>query len=366
MTCRRASCACSRATRTIPRACRPPDPGMDPTPYDAAIAADLEHRTRALAEAAHRAHDGAADPDPEAIHDLRVAARRLVEALALWRGRLDLEAADDVRRRVRRLRQRIGPVRADEVRAADLRARHADADLPLRLALESIVRRIERRVVRGREDAARAARPSRVAAIVAGVQAAAATLAAPAFGRPDPLPPAIARSARRRDEAWRALARAAGHDASDTLLHEARIAIKKDRYASEALGAVHPTGAPALTDPRRIAALRRVQHALGTVHDRAELIAMLEQRARRWRADGRVERAQALSPLLERIAAERRTALLRARRAIAALAEPPTPATEPVPAPPAREDRAAAPGAASAVAPPRFPIVRLPGRPRES
>jgi CHAD domain-containing protein len=332
---------------------------MPDSPLSSRLAAELERLAAALSAAAQRVREGG---DAEAIHDLRVATRRLGEALATWRALLAAEPADETRRRLRRLRRRLGPVRDDEVHREDLVARLAEADLPVRLALEPVVRRLERRVERGRAEAARRVSAERIDAIRSRITAATQPLEAHPTGRPDPVPPAVARAARRRDAARRAVALAAGHDAGDALLHAARIAIKQDRYASEALAAVDPPSAPALTDPRRLEALRRVQASLGTVHDRAELLASLGRTARRWRADGRTEGAQALAPLLERIAAERRTAVLKARRAIATLEATPAPA----PGSPAPGAPAAGPAGVSAAGPPRPPGVRLPGRPRGS
>ena len=62
----------------------------------------------------------------------------------------------------------------------------------------------------------------------------------------------------------------------DWLLHQARLAVKKWRYAAEC---VDRSATERGSDLR--AALRRVQDALGTIQDRAALIESLERHARK-------------------------------------------------------------------------------------
>lgn len=338
---------------------------MDPAGLALRLAAELERLLESLDEAARRVRGRPDRPDPEAIHDLRVATRRLGEALATWRALLVARPAAAARRRLRDLRRRIGAVRDAEVQREDLAARRTGAELPLRLALEPVLRRIERRIARGRGAAARRASAGRIEAIRQRVRAAADGLASRVIERPDPRQAAMARAGRRREEARSALGLAAGPESGDGLFHAARIAIKKDRYASEALGAVDPSGAPGLVDPQRLGALRRVQRSLGIVHDRAELLALLDRMMQRWQADGQSERAQTLAPLLERVGEEQRTALLRARRSILALAEA-SASPAPSPAPRAPDDPAGGPEGGFAGAPPTLRVVRPPGRRRES
>lgn len=339
---------------------------MDTAALAQRLAADLERRLASLDAAARRTRQSTDHPDPAAIHDLRVATRRLGEALATWRALLAARPAAAARRRLGDLRRRLGTVRDDEIQQEYLAARHEDADPSLCLALEPLLRRSERRVARGRKAAARRASAGRIEAIRRRVLAAANGLVRRVVERPDPRQAAIARAGHRREEARRAVALAAGPEVGDALLHAARISIKKDRYASEALAAVDPSSAPSLVDPRRIAALRHVQRNLGTVHDRAEVLASLDRTVRRWQADGWTERAQALSPLLRRVREERRVALLRARGSIAALAAAAAATTAPVPVPPAPGDPAGEPAGGSAAAPPTLRVARPPGRLRES
>ena len=221
---------------------------MDPAQLALRLAAVLERRTAALAGAARRVRATADLHDPAAIHDLRVATRRLGEALATWRALLADEAAAAARRRLRRLRRRLGAVRDDEAQREDLAARRDDTELSVRLALEPVLRRLDRRVARGRIDAARHSDGELMDAIRTRVMDAMQGIADRVAGRPDPLQAAVARAGRRREAAQRAVVLAARPEAGDALLHATRIAIKKDRYASEALAAVDPSYAPSLTD----------------------------------------------------------------------------------------------------------------------
>ena len=323
----------------------------------------FDQRLAAVVAAAARLRAGDGDDDPEAIHDLRVAARRLSEALAVWHPLLEPAAAERARRTVRRLRRRLGAPRESEVNLEQLDALVPGLELAARLVAEPLVERLRRRVLAGRRRARRAARLGRIDRLVGRVAQAGAGLEAKAVAGPDPLPAARALAERRRTEAREALAAAAGHDDDDALLHQARIAIKKDRYAEEILSAVDappspsPSGgashSPTAPSPRGDA-LRRLQQTLGTVHDRAMLLAWVEERARRWRDDDRHERAQALAPLLERLAAERRAALQQLPRRLEALSGPPS-------APPGGHEPSAptgGPAGDSAPAPPTPPGSR--------
>jgi CHAD domain-containing protein len=329
------------------------------------IGEDFDRRLAVVVEAARRVREGG---DGEAIHDLRVGARRLSEALTVWDALLDPDAAGRARRTVRRLRRRLGAPRETEVNLEQLEALLPGLDLAPRLVAEPLLERLRRRVERRRERARRAASAGRIDRLVGRVVQARARLAEAAGRGPDPLPAARARAERRRQEARQTLAEAAGQD-DDALLHRARIAIKKDRYAEEILAAVDSPSAAAPPDGSeppspRADALRRLQQTLGTVHDRAMLAAWIERRQRRWLARGRHERAQALAPLLERLAEERRAALRQLPRRLGALSAFPS-AAPPAPASPAPSAPAAATADGSAPAPPTpraaHPPVPSPG-----
>ena len=312
-----------------------PDRADERSAVAASIREDLEARLAAVVEAARRVRDE--DGDPEAIHDVRVATRRLSEALATWEPLLEPAAAARARRTVRRLRRRLSEPREFEVHLERMEELLPELELAARLVAEPLVERLRRRVARGRRSAKKAAGTGRIDRLVGRVVQATGGIAERATQGPDPLPPARARAARRKDAARSALAGALGQD-DDALLHEARIAIKKDRYASEILSAIAPSNADA---SRRTEALRRLQQALGTVHDRAVLIAWIEARARRWRARGRFERALALAPLLDRLAEERRSALRELPRRLEGLDAPgrPNERTPPPDGPPGEPAR---------------------------
>ena len=104
----------------------------------ARIETDFGRRLEALRTAAART---TARADDEAIHDVRVATRRLGALLRVWGEALDPESRAWLRRRLRRLRRRLGTARELEVQVHDLAARAAEESLAPRLALEGLLGR---------------------------------------------------------------------------------------------------------------------------------------------------------------------------------------------------------------------------------
>ncbi|MGH7725167.1 MAG: CHAD domain-containing protein, partial [Candidatus Eiseniibacteriota bacterium] len=239
----------------------------------ALLRADFAARGDALADAARRVRE---QTDSEAIHDLRVASRRLAEGLGLWRALLDPDAVQSARRSLRRLRRRIGPTREREVHREQIEARLPEQDPAVRLAAESVVRRLARRIERGRRRSARAAREGRIERLLGRLDGATATLESRMLALPEPNHAARARAGARREAAVLALDRSRGVE-DDAVLHGVRIAVKKARYAEECLSVVDSDRGGARADH-----LRKLQQVLGTVHDRAVLAAWLARIARRW------------------------------------------------------------------------------------
>ncbi|MFA5204297.1 MAG: CHAD domain-containing protein [Lentisphaeria bacterium] len=217
-----------------------------------------------------------AGADAETVHRLRVAARRLRNALALarlWSGR----------RRFRRLSRRLGRIsRAfGALRDLDVQAQFID-----RLArreercLRPVFRRLARRL-RGR----RRRRASGLAGLLPAAQSLCRQIGAAAdrLAAAGPGPAAgkvwqnmLARSVRRRWETYRVAADIAMTAPDAGALHRWRIATKKLRYRLEALT---PAGAVARFAPQ-IARLAELQGHLGDVHDAAVFAAMLAPLAR--------------------------------------------------------------------------------------
>ncbi|WP_062465019.1 CYTH and CHAD domain-containing protein [Demequina soli] len=259
----------------VTRQAPPAPPPADPTAGDVLAAYVREHADRLVR----------LDPDvrrdlPDAVHQSRVATRRLRAALATFRPLLDREATEPLRDELRWWAGVLGAARDAEVRR-DRLAAALDA-LPGGLVVGAV-----------RED------------LVAGTDAeqheawrAAVTLmsdrrylellrAVEAFAADPPLSPRASRAAgpelrRHVRAAYRRAARrhaaALAAPAADRAepLHEARKAAKRARYAAEAVAPVYGR------DARRLARrMDRVQDALGTHRDAAALAERLRAAATR-------------------------------------------------------------------------------------
>jgi CHAD domain-containing protein len=258
----------------------------------------LRERLEVLSSAARRARAG---DDREAAHDVRVASRRLDAGLRLWQDALDPGAAREARRHLRRLRRRAGGLRDLEVHAEMLHARAGEWSGEQRLAVEALAARLDRRLPDAVRRTARATRKDRVRRIDTALARALAPLATsdslppPAIAPPDLEP--FAGAAR----GTLASAIASGHDAE---FHDARIAIKRWRYAVEALEAVFPAPERPGDTP-----LRGLQQALGTLQDIVALRVRIVRRAERLRTNGRTAEADALLAADATLAGERAEAI---------------------------------------------------------
>lgn len=281
----------------------------------------------------------AADPlDEEAVHDARVACRRLRVGLRLVRGGLGR------RRRVRRLGRRLSALRTalgaareaevgrvtlaefrprlrgDERLAADALAafldvrqgelRHAAAEQLARLDVAWIRRRLRRGVTRlERRAAAEARADEAVAAEASGPAGGAEPPEAPPLVLEPPAPtgsdldprqalgPRAVAAVERCRAAWLELPLDPLLAGEDDALHRCRIEGKKLRYTLEFYESVF--GEPART---RLKLLREIQDRLGAIHDRADLGARLHELAAAARRleDGRlVIGYEALARLVE-------------------------------------------------------------------
>ena len=251
--------------------------GEQPMPLAGALVLSRYWRDACGREEAVRAGE-----DPEAVHDMRVAVRRLRAALDLFALRYPKRDARELRRRLRRLGRKLGEVRDLEVLRGDVRAvavrlevaeperlladwdqayERARADLLGHLAGSGYVRfrrsvddflgaqlrtsaRDERERPGDAHDGPETVEPQRVCDVV----------------------PA---------EAWRLYGamRAYGPtlvDASVGRLHRLRIAGKRLRYLLEAFEEILDKDAQALIDP-----LKKMQDDLGMVHDASVALALL-------------------------------------------------------------------------------------------
>jgi CHAD domain-containing protein len=232
-------------------------------------------------EAATRLGDPA---DLEALHDFRVAVRRLRSTLRPLAPALEGVLTGKQRRRLARLARRSNPTRDAEVLVAWLGEARARLAAPYRGALDWLLDRVERRRAEGARDVLEVALPRfrrlaprltrRLSARPPAGAAAPATLAAL-------LASALRAQARLLREALGAVV--GGEDAAG--LHRARIEGKRLRYLLEPL-----RGLPGADATEAVDALKGLQELLGRWHDlhqarQALAGALLEAAADRARRD---------------------------------------------------------------------------------
>ncbi|MBO3083963.1 CHAD domain-containing protein [Cellulomonas fengjieae] len=202
--------------------------------------------------------------DDDAVHDARVATRRLRAALSVYRPVLDRSGCDPVRDQLTELGHVLGDARDAHVE------RRALED---RLTLEdpaTVVGPVEQRIQEDRA-AARLLAQDRLEAWLTSprFEALAAALsqplpAGPRAGRAAAgyLPRRARRAWERLDDAVAVAAQVVPGNERDEALHEVRKAARRARYASEVVEAV--VGEPAR---RSAARAHRVQEVLGDLHD---------------------------------------------------------------------------------------------------
>ncbi len=215
-----------------------------------------------------RAMPGARVGDVTAIHQARVATRRLREALPLMTTGA---SGRKLERIVRRVTRSLGPVRELDVALLMLEDLAASKEVPRAgvLSLQQVIRE-ERRLLH--RDLVRSLERCNLAKLEKKSVAAARDRDDGAGGRPrtrDPqrLEAARRRAARRAQRLHAAIDNAAGIYLPDRL-HEVRIAVKKLRYAMEIARELSGSRAVA-----KLLALKRAQDLLGRMHDLEVLIA---------------------------------------------------------------------------------------------
>lgn len=207
---------------------------------------------------------GAQKGDVQAVHQARVATRRIREALPLVaRGR----AGKSLKRSVRKLTRVLGPVRELDVALMNLDQMRTSGDVS-----EAAIARLRQLISEERQrlgaEMVRLISHYNLAKLRKRAVGAAAR--GPALsGTRDPrrVAAALARAARRAEGLRAAMENAAGIYLPDRL-HQVRIAVKKLRYALEI--AQDLSGSRATV---RIRTLKRVQDLLGRMHDLEMLIA---------------------------------------------------------------------------------------------
>jgi CHAD domain-containing protein len=200
--------------------------------------------------------------DAEAVHDLRVATRRLQEVLDLFEPVLPGKETRRVRRRARSIRHHFAEVRDKDVLHELVRALRPATPASQRAAVAALERTLRDQA--DDERRALAHTNGHAALQVKGIRKRLEALLE-RFGKQPARPALVARAARaglarRMRELERA--RRAASSGRPLPAHRLRIAVKRWRYALEILDASNLgpfTGA--------IEAARRVQEKLGALHD---------------------------------------------------------------------------------------------------
>ncbi len=254
----------ARALGNPPRLAAPGlPPGVRPDSAAAVVLAHLGEQVERLLAEDPRVRDGAAD----AVHQMRVACRRLRSALATFRPLFDAAAARALSEQLGGLAGVLGAARDAEVVRAHLDA--AVAAEPPELLPGPLGRRAST-TLRGQEKRARAQvlaelDSARYFAVLDALEALVRTppLTPVALRRADAVLPGLLR------HSWRQAARLArtadavrAPQQRDALLHDVRKAAKRARYAGESLAGRY--GRPAA---RFAARMEAVQEALGEHHD---------------------------------------------------------------------------------------------------
>jgi CHAD domain-containing protein len=220
--------------------------------------------------------------DPEAVHQARVATRRLRSTLRTFSSLLEPEWTDRLRDELKWLADLLGEVRDTDVLLGRFRDHLAalpatDAKVGPRL----LAGLVEQREAARRRLLAGMAEPRYAALLDDLVAATAAPALLPGADRPaaEVMPALVAKPWKRLRKA----VRQAGDDPSDDELHQIRIRAKRARYAAEAVEPV--IGKPA---ERFADAVADLQEVLGDHHDAVVGEAWLRRAAGAARRDAAV------------------------------------------------------------------------------
>jgi CHAD domain-containing protein len=247
------------------RAAQPADVVPAPLP-DGAGMPELIRNAIARSVARLLSHDPGVrlGDDPEDVHQLRVAARRLRSDLATFGPLLNDEGVAAVRDELKWLGARVGAVRDLDVLAERLRRRAAALPDEDRRGMERLLLRLGAERASARAAMLEAMREPRYLRLLDAVVRLAADPPIAARGEPDGTPAAkVAAELVRRT--WKKLAAAAGRlvpASSDAELHRVRILAKRCRYAAEAVAPLEGRAAARFAD-----AVAGLQTVLGDHQD---------------------------------------------------------------------------------------------------
>ena len=264
-----------------------------PSPVPTAPAgASLETRLGSLVAGqaeAIAAHDPGTrlGTDPEELHQMRVATRRLRALLRAIRPLVDREWSDELRSELAWLGRALGPVRDLDVLLDHHREQVRQLEPALGEAFEPLLAQLELERTDAREAMLQALREPRYQAVLDSLDRAAT--------RPQLTPDAsgsLAGIARHEFRRFRKASRKLPEKASDAELHALRILAKRARYAAEF--ATHELERP---PTRFIRSAKAVQDTLGAHQDAC----VCEERLWRLAATARAtDAAFAAGVLLER------------------------------------------------------------------
>jgi CHAD domain-containing protein len=233
--------------------------------------------------------------DPEAVHQCRVATRRLRSDLRTFRPLLDRDRTEPIRDELRWLGRALGTVREADVMAAQLQAMADDLPAEDRVSAERLFGRLEQERGRAQAELIETLDQDRALDLLDRLVALSRTPAmAPGNGGPSEpaIPPLI-------DTPWKRLRKAVSaldDEPSDEALHQVRIRAKRCRYAAEAIAPVVGKDAAAFAK-----AAADLQDLLGGHQDAVMAEGWL--RAASTRAGGR--QALAAGQLVARLATRR-------------------------------------------------------------
>ena len=201
--------------------------------------------------------------NPEAVHQARVATRRLRSDLRTLKPLVEQSWAGPVRDELKWLAGALGAVRDNDVLADRLRGQVADLPDDDRAAAEALLSRLAEEGDTHRQALLEALASPRYVALVDTLVAAAADppLTDAALSRASKVVPGLVRKPWRR---LRAEVKALPSEPSDEQLHEIRIRTKQARYAAEAA-----TGVAGKRARRFASALSGLQSVLGELQDGA-------------------------------------------------------------------------------------------------
>lgn len=224
------------------------------TPVSARLEAQFRRETKLLVRHARRAREG----DPEAVHQARVASRRIREMLAIAEAAADGEARS-LSREVKRIGRVLGPIREIDVSRGVWNDEAHAGTWPA-----TVVARLERRAAAERRRFEPAMRTTLDRVAESGVRRRLNDLAELLGDRPRDrqLRQALTRSVRERAQALVRAIEAAGTIYAAEPLHAVRISAKQLRYALEL--ARHLAGVPL---SRPLAQIKAQQDLLGRLHD---------------------------------------------------------------------------------------------------